>query len=92
MNQHDRRAVIINQLKPRDRAAALFRILLTEDIADIMRGSDDAALDDLVIAATAIVCHAFANMSDGPQRDWLLAHVLKSLPLSLTMRARTGAG
>jgi hypothetical protein len=69
----------IERMKPRDRANAFFRLMVSS-IADVVAPSgDDAALDDLATAAAGIACHALAGMSDMVDRDKLLAHLIKGM-------------
>jgi hypothetical protein len=80
-SQHDRRAAVIASLRPRDRANAFYRLLVLA-IKDLPLNSD-AALDDLATAGAGIVYRALERMSDGKQRDELLARLINGIPKAL---------
>jgi hypothetical protein len=79
MDKHQRRAAVIAKLKPGDRADA-FHKLMVSAIEPFPPIGDDAALDDLALAATIITQDALKRMQDTVKRDLLLDYLSLRLP------------
>jgi hypothetical protein len=80
MTPHDRRAAIINKLRPTSDGAGTMLGLLKIEILELgVFDGGDGALDDLARAALAIAYHATRRIVDADLRNELVAMATKTM-------------